>query len=77
MCDKHSKTGDPAVGSTRLVSQDRRLRTKTLAAMLVKEGMVPPEAVEDPEGYDNWRTWDAINAIACEITKAANAADEP
>ena len=56
----------------RLVSRDRILQAKTLAAMLVKNGMIDPAAIEDPEGYDNWRTWNAILDVASEITKAAN-----
>ncbi len=56
----------------RPVSRDRILQAKTLAAMLVKNGMIDPAAVEDPEGYDNCRTWNAIIGVASEITKAAN-----
>ena len=56
----------------RLVSRDRILQAKTLAAMLVKNGMINPAAIEDPERYDNWRTWNAILDVASEITKAAN-----
>jgi hypothetical protein len=45
--------------------------------MLVKNGMIDIAAVEDPEGYDNWRTWNAIRDVASEITKAANNQAEP
>lgn len=63
------------------VSGARILKAETLAAMLVKNGMIDIAAIEDPEGYDNWRTWNAIRDVASEITKAANtkvsSGDEP
>ncbi len=54
------------------VSRDHRIRTKALAALLVKYGVIDAAAADDPEGYDNWKTWDGINKTARELTAAAN-----
>ena len=77
MQDSPQKTTEPGGSLDRLVSRDRILKAETLAAMLVKNGMIDIAAVEDPEGYDNWRTWNAIRDVASEITKAANNQAEP
>lgn len=51
------------------------MTTSELADILVKTGLVHPQAVEDPEGFDNYETLGQIIEAAVEITcrTAANA----
>ena len=47
MCDKHSKTGDPAVGSTRLLAAPREffVEVDSLLSWIANRGWV----IRDPE----------------------------
>ena len=38
-----------------------------LAAVLQRHGIIQPEAVDDPEGYDNYETLEAVNMAAREL----------
>lgn len=38
-----------------------------LAMVLIKHDLVSSEAVDDPEGYDNYKTLEALNAAARDL----------
>lgn len=60
----------------RLLRKDRELtlllaiQPKKIREMLVKHGLVDFRAVEDPEGFNNYLTLDAVNAFALELHHA-------
>jgi len=46
------------------------MTTRQLADILVRAGVVQPQAVEDPEGYDNCETLGRIAEAATLVTVA-------
>lgn len=50
------------------------MTTKQLADILVRAGLVEPQAVDDPEGFDNYVTVGQISEAALLVT--AKAIDE-
>ncbi len=46
------------------------IQPKKIREMLVKHGLVDFRAVEDPEGFNNYLTLDAVNAFALELHHA-------
>jgi hypothetical protein len=59
----------PAPGSEieRELMQLRAIQPGQIRNLLVKTGIIPQAAIEDPEGYDNHETWDAVNRVALEL----------
>lgn len=51
------------------------MKTETLASILIKAGLVPPQAVEDPEGFDNYATAGRIAEAAVMVTAKESTAD--
>lgn len=39
-----------------------------LSELLSRHGIVDAQAIDDPEGYDNYRTLEAINTVAKELS---------
>ena len=64
---------DPAVAVTRICGYVRKLEDmfayRRFEHILVKHALVTQAAVDDPEGYDNWRTHGAIHAAHRELTQ--------
>lgn len=51
------------------MNQTPKISTETLADMLVRHGIIQPESVNDPEGYD-------LGAMMIGMRKAANEISE-
>jgi hypothetical protein len=51
----------------RELAQLRAIQPKQIRNLLVRHGIVDACAIEDPEGYDAHKTWDAVNRFALEL----------
>jgi hypothetical protein len=70
-CTYTGDTPDAVQVEVRIVP-NKELMGQQLATLMVKHDLVDSQAIDDPEGYDNYRTLEAINAMAREMRETPN-----